>query len=252
MSRSQGEQEVGKRLEKPTPWMEGMVPTLNQRGFMSETLDRFSMAFVEYAAICGHEALDIGCAYGVATREVLVRGGRVLACDMEPGHLEILEREMPEEYLDRLRVRQGLLPRVDFDEQAFGAILASRVVHFLDGDELRLAFAKLFRWLKPGGRAFVIADTPYTGFWASIADDYERRKASGEEWPAFIDDVAPLLNKTADEMPEDMFRFLNPLDPDLLAREAERAGFTVEEAAFTGSGGNPDGNQHAGLIALRA
>ena len=43
-----------------------------------------------------------------------------------------------------------------------------------------------------------------------------------------------------------MFRFLNPLDPDLLAREAERAGFTVEEAAFTGSGGNPDGNEHAG------
>ena len=221
MSSTPGEEPAEKPLDKPVPWMKGMVPTLNQRGFMAETLDRFSMAFVEYAAICGHEALDMGCAYGVATREVLVRGGRVLACDMEAGHLEILEREMPEEYRDRLRTQQGLLPHVDFDEQAFGAILASRIVHFLDGDELRLAFAKMFSWLKPGGRAFIIAD------------------------------VAPLLNKTADELPDDMFRFLNPLDPDILAREAERAGFTVEEAAFTGSGGNPDGNEHAGLIALR-
>ena len=251
MSSTPGEEPAEKPLDKPVPWMKGMVPTLNQRGFMAETLDRFSMAFVEYAAICGHEALDMGCAYGVATREVLVRGGRVLACDMEAGHLEILEREMPEEYRDRLRTQQGLLPHVDFDEQAFGAILASRIVHFLDGDELRLAFAKMFRWLRPGGRAFIIADTPYTGFWASIADDYERRKAAGEEWPSFIADVAPLLNKTADELPDDMFRFLNPLDPDILAREAVRAGFTVEEAAFTGSGGNPDGNEHAGLIALR-
>jgi SAM-dependent methyltransferase len=237
-------------VEKPKAWMEGMVPTLNQRGFMAETLDRFSMAFVEYAAICGHEALDIGCAYGVATREVLVRGGRVLACDMEPGHLEILEREMPSEHRERLRTQPGLLPDVDFPERRFGAILCSRVVHFLDGDELRLAFAKMYRWLRPGGRAFIIADSPYTGFWSSIADDYERRKAAGEEWPAFIEDIAPLLQR--EQVPEGMLAYLNPLDPDLLAREARRAGFTVEEAAFTGRGGEPDGRQHAGLIALRA
>lgn len=236
-------------VEKPTPWMEGMVPTLNNRGFMSETMERFSMAFIDYAAICGHEVLDMGCAYGVATREVLERGGTVIACDMEAGHVEILEREMPAELRGRLRTSVGELPAADFPAASFGAILCSRVLHFLTGDEIRLSLQKMHGWLKPGGRVFLIADTPYTGFWFSTAPDYERRKAAGDEWPGYIDDVAPLLNR--ESLPEGMFRFLNPLDPDILRRECERAGFSVEDAAFTGRGGNPDGNEHAGVIAIR-
>ncbi len=233
---------------RPKPFMEGMIPTLNNRGFMSETLDRFSMAFIDYAAICDAEVLDLGCAYGVATREVLERGGRVLASDMDPGHLEILEQETPAELLGRLRTEVGLLPDVDFPAEAFAAILCSRVLHFLKGEEIRLSLEKMLTWLRPGGRLFVVADTPYTGFWSSIAPEYERRKAAGEQWPAFIEDLAPLLNRS--EVPAGMLPYLNPLDPDILRREAAAAGFAVEEAAFTGRGGEPDGNQHAGLIAL--
>lgn len=236
-------------IEKPTPWMEGMVPTLNNRGFMSETMERYSMAFIDYAAICGHEVLDMGCAYGVATREVLERGGSVTACDMEAGHVEILEREMPAELRGRLRTAVGELPDAEFPDGAFGAILCSRVVHFLTGEQIRTSLKKMHRWLKPGGRLFVIADTPYTGFWFSTAPEYERRKADGEEWPGYIDDVAPLLSR--EELPAGMFRFLNPLDPDILRRECERAAFIVEDAAFTGRAGDPDGNQHAGVIAIR-
>ena len=207
------------------------------------------MAFIDYAAICGPEVLDMGCAYGVATREVLERGGSVLACDMEAGHVEILEQETPEDLRGRLRTAVGELPAADFPDESFGAILCSRVIHFLDGDEIRLALEKMYRWLKPGGRLFLVADTPYTGFWFSTAPEYERRKAAGEEWPGYIDNIAELLNK--EELPDDMFTFLNPLDPDILRRECEGAGFAVEEAAFTGGGGEPDGNQHAGVIAIR-
>lgn len=233
----------------PSPYMQGMIPTLNQRGFMTETLDRFSMAFVDYAAVCGHEVLDIGCAYGVATREVLERGGSVLACDMEPGHVEILENETPPEHRDRLRTAVAELPGAEFPDAGFGAILCSRVLHFLTGEQIREALAKMHRWLRPGGRVFLVADTPYTGFWFRTAPDYERRKAAGEEWPGFIADIAPLLS--SEQVPDGMLPYLNPLDPDLLRRECERAGFEVEEAAFTGRGGEPDGNQHAGVIAVR-
>lgn len=236
--------------EKPTPWMAGMIPTLNGRGFMSETLERFSMAFIDYAAICGHEVLDMGCAYGVATREVLERGGAIMACDMEAGHIEILHRETPEDLRGRLRTSVGALPAVNFPERAFGAILCSRVIHFLTGDEIRESLEKMHAWLKPGGRLFLVADTPYTGFWFSTAPEYERRKSAGEEWPGFIDNIAPLLNR--EEPPPDMLPYLNPLDPDILRRECERAGFTMEEAAFTGRGGDPDGNHHAGAIGIRS
>ncbi len=238
-----------KTPSRPKPFMEGMIPTLNHRGFMSETLDRFSMAFVDYAALCDGEVLDLGCAYGVATRAVLERGGRVLASDMDPGHLEILEQETPAEHRPRLSTKAGLVPEVDFPAAAFAAILCSRVLHFLKTEEIPVALRKMLTWLRPGGRLFLVADTPYTGFWFSIAPEYERRKAAGEPWPAFIENVAPLLNRA--DLPAGMLAYLNPLDPDILRREATSAGFVVEESAFTGRGGEPDGNQHAGLIALR-
>ena len=63
---------------------------------MSATLDEYSNKFVEYAATINHEVLDIGCAYGVATLAALEKGVRVLAVDIDPGHLEILKQRMPE------------------------------------------------------------------------------------------------------------------------------------------------------------
>jgi hypothetical protein len=52
-------------------------------------------------------------------------------------------------------------------------------------------------------------------------------------------------------MPEGMLRYLNPLDPDILARECELAGLRVEEAGFAGRDGDPTARQHAGVVAVR-
>ena len=72
-------------LEMPEPSFGEMIPTLNQRGFMSATIDEYSKKFVEYAATTSDEVLDIGCAYGVATLAALEKGARVLAVDIDPG-----------------------------------------------------------------------------------------------------------------------------------------------------------------------
>ena len=235
--------------ERPKPYIEGLVPTLNNRGFMSETLDYYSARFVAYAGDTADEVLDIGCAYGIATRAALESGARVLACDMEEGHVRILERETPAELRNRLRTEVGVLPHLDFPDQSFGAILCSRVLHFLLAAEIRTTLKKMYAWTVPGGKVFLIADTPYTGFWSSIAPDYERRKAGGDEWPAFIEDISTLLQ--SGQVPDGMLPYLNPLDPDILRRECTAAGFTVEEAGFTGRGDTPDSRQHAGCIASR-
>jgi hypothetical protein len=112
-----------------------------------------------------------------------------------------------------------------------------------------MTLEKMYAWTVPGGKVFLIADTPYTGFWSSIAPDYERRKADGDEWPAFIEDISTLLQ--SGQIPDGMLPYLNPLDPDILRRECEGAGFTVEEAGFTGRGDDPEARQHAGCIAFR-
>ena len=122
----------------------------------------------------------------------------MFACDLEPRHLDILAQRVPGDVRCRYRSKAGALPEVDFDEGSFGAILAARVLHFLAGAHVEQTVAKMYRWMQPGGRLFLVADSPYTGPWRVAADDYERRKAAGDPWPGLIEDYAKFLPATAD------------------------------------------------------
>jgi SAM-dependent methyltransferase len=237
------------RRQRPKAFMPGLVPTLNHRGFMSESLDHFGREFARYAAHCSAPVLDIGCAYGIATRAALDQGATVHACDMDAGHLDILVEETPAAQRQRLTTRVGVLPDVDFPAGAFGAILCSRVLHFLLAAEIRASLEKMHAWLRPGGRLFLVADTPYSGFWAGGAPAYEQRKAAGEEWPALIEDISVYFKDGA--CPPGMLPYLNPLDPDILARECHRAGFVVEESGYAGRPNDRESRHHAGVIALK-
>jgi SAM-dependent methyltransferase len=237
------------RRQRPKSSYPGLVPTLNSRGFMSDSLDPISQRFAEYSGHCSGRVLDIGCAYGIATRAALDRGARVHACDMDEGHIEILLEETPAEQRERLTTSVGTLPDVEFAEASFAAILCSRVLHFLLGPEIRAAVGRMSSWLAPGGRVFLVADTPYSGFWSSGAPAYERRKAAGEEWPALIEDIGVYLKDG--RCPAGMLPYLNPLDPDLLARECEKAGLIVLEKAYMGRPGDEAAKHHAGVIAAR-
>ena len=233
--------------ESPVP---GLIPTLNKTGWMTESLDRYSAEFARYAGTLESEVLDIGCAYGVATLAALEAGARVLACDMEPKHLDILLNRVPSELRERIRTAPAILPDQDFAAASFGAILAARVLHFLDGPAITTTVAKMYDWLAPGGRLFLVADSPYTGPWASHAERYEARKAAGDEWPGLCDDYHDLLPEGVD--PSGHPTFINPLDPDLLTRECRAAGFDIIEAEFLpGSTKWSTGREHAGVIAQK-
>ncbi len=233
--------------DSPVP---GLIPTLNKTGWMTETLDEYSADFAAYAGTIESEALDIGCAYGVATLAALAAGGRVLACDIEPQHLEILEQRVPTEQRTRFRSQTGVLPAVEFPPESFGAILASRVLHFLNGDQIEVTITKMFDWLKPGGRLYLVADTPYTGPWYIHAEAYEQKKAAGDPWPGFVADYRALLSASTD--PEGHPEFINPLDPDILTRVCRDAGFNIISAALlSGSTRHAKGNEHAGVIAAK-
>lgn len=237
-------------LKRPGTVYGGLVPTMNNRGFMTEAMDYYAERFVAYAADCRRPVLDIGCAYGVATRAALEAGATVVASDMEQKHLDVLVDETPEAMRTRLTTTAGILPGIEFPDESFDAILCSRLLHFLLPEEIHRSLCDMHDWLQPGGRVYLIADTPYTGFWFSTADEYERRKASGEDWPGFIVDISPLLKDGI--VPEGMPRYLNPLDAEILSRECELAGFGVIEASFSGRGGTREGRQHAGVIAERS
>ena len=234
----------------PTSSVPGLIPTLNNTGWMTDTLDDHSRAFTEYAGTIEAACLDIGCAYGVATLPALANGGRILACDLEPRHLEILAQRVPLAHQARFSCQRGALPDVDFPAGSFGAILCARTLHFLRAADIQQTVRKMFDWLQPGGRVFLITDSPYVGPWWQSAPEYERRKREGCPWPGFVQNYAELLPVGTDMAKRPSF--IHPLDPDILHRVVTTAGFEVLEAKFLKGGlASSTGREHAGVIARK-
>ena len=234
----------------PKPFIPGLIPTMNNTGFMTEALDAYSQEFVSYAGSIADEVLDIGCAYGVATLAALAAGARVCAADMDDRHLAVLVRRTPAQQRARLRTAVAILPTADFPAGSFGAILAARVLHFLRGEAIEAVVAKMLNWLRPGGRLFLVADSPYVGPWYTAAPRYEERKKRGERWPGFLENYRQFLPPSAN--PGTHPEFINPLDPDILARVVTEAGFILEKAAFLPGampGSRPE--THAGVVARK-
>jgi len=243
-------------LEMPDANSAGLIPTLNRKGFMNETLNQVSEAFVDYASTCAFQLLDMGCAYGVATLPALAAGANVTACDMDVRHVEILQSRVPQAQRAQLTPCVGEMPQIEFIRETFGAVHCARLVHFLTPEDVRLAFEQMAKWLRPGGKLFLVSDTPYAGYWSATVPDYLERKAAGEEWPGFIADTRPLLRPDSRKAQSDGPFHLNPMDPDILVREAERAGLIVEEARFLPSVSKaererPLSKNQAGVIAVK-
>lgn len=237
----------------------GMVATMNDTGFMFEVRDRFADAFIEEAGRLGRDGgqpvLEVGCAYGVSTIPALEAGARITAADLDQRHLDILRGKVPQHLLGNLELVAGALPHIDFEESKYRAILCSRVLHFLEGDDVDRSVRKMARWLTPGGRLYLVADTPY-GIWRRKIPEFEAGKASGERWPGMMIGLHNYLPSRGVVKPIEKPPFMNVLDPDLLARTCTESGLTVIDAAFIprpdfkGLGGM-DGRENAGVIAIR-
>jgi len=237
----------------------GMVATLNDTGFMFEIRDRFADAFIAEAGRLGRaeqrHALEVGCAYGVSTIPALEAGALITASDLDPRHLEILRGKVPRHLLANLELVPGALPHMDFPQGTYGAILCSRVLHFLAGEDVDAAVRKMAGWLAPGGRLYLVADTPY-GVWRRKIPEFEAAKARGERWPGIMVGLHNYLATGTPVKPIDKPPFMNLLDPDLLARTCREAGLTVLEAEFIprpdfAGLGKLDGRENAGVIAVR-
>lgn len=240
--------------EIPKQWIKGLVPTLNDKGFMFEVLDEYADDFIHTAGSGTDEALEIGCAYGIATIAALQAGARITACDMDPRHLEILRSRVDDSLAEHLTLRPGTLPDIDLPESGFGAILCSRVLHFLTGDDIDRSVRNMYRWLKPGGRLYLVADTPF-GIWRNFIPTWEENVAAGERWPGFMEkpiNYLPYEPSSDDVGPP----IMNLLVPDLLRRTCEDAGFQVDRASFIdrsdfGDNGRMDGRENCGLSAIK-
>jgi SAM-dependent methyltransferase len=218
------------RLEMPAPDHRGWVPTLNQKGWMHVEVIGPAADFVAHASTHQGWSLDIGCAYGAQTIAALKTGARVVANDIDRRHLQLVQRAVPTELSLNLRTRVGAFPNLRLPGNAFGSILASNVLHFLDGPTLERAIARMFNLLQSNGKVFIKVISPYnTPFLERYTPHYEQRKAAGEKWPGVVQDMRTFLGS---ERGDQVIGMTHYLEPDILAPAFERAGFRIDQAEF--------------------
>ena len=126
------------------------------------------------------------------------------------------------------------------------------VLHFFDGALIEKSVSQLFLSLKPGGKLFIVADTPYIKPFQGFIPIYEKLKKDGAQWPGLISDLASYVPSRAPNLPG-MF---HALDPEVLSRVLVGAGFRIEKFGIFAQTRYPediqlDGREGVGCVAVR-
>jgi SAM-dependent methyltransferase len=211
--------------------------TLNNMGWMFKHHDPSLDAFLKHVEHTKGYYADIGTAFGYATLEALKRGGRVLAVDLDPGHIDVLVNECPDTDCSRLEARSGNFPNeIDLPENAFDGILLSRVLIFLIPDEIDQALAKIYKALKPGGVLFLTSPSHLRKKWMPLRPIHEQQKNAGARWPGHVENLWELVPSMETILPNT----IQLIDEESLRRGLKEAGFTIQECDYAPQEDGPD------------
>lgn len=195
-------------------------------GWSSNTLNELSELFVN---ACTQETtvLDVGAAMGIASIPALQRGAIVHANDASAEQLKILEQNTPAEHQPRLHLHPGRFHRdFKFKADSFDLAHASNVFHFFTGRQLEQSASLLHHILKPGGRVFILAATPWMGPFTSFIPTYEQNVKNQLPWPGWIENARQFsTHRLLSNFPKS----IHLLDEAVLQRVFSAAGFEVEQ-----------------------
>lgn len=231
-----------------------LILTLNKMGYMNTEPEFYNDAFVEFSAQCSYPCLETGTAYGKTTLAALKKGATIIANDLSKAHLDILLQNTPQELRKNLTLIPGAFPEVlSIEENSLGAVLSSRMLNFLEPQILPLAFREIFKWLRPGGKFFILVSSPYMGNFKSFVPYYLNARAQNKEWPGLLKDMAAYNPGRAQDLPS----FMNLLDIEDIALLLIKAGFHIENIGYSSvSSRYPDdvkfdGREHVGAIGIK-
>ncbi len=239
-------------------------------GFTTAPCDPVSRKFIEYAATVvehGGKMLEIGAAFGAATLEALAKGSIVFCNDIDPENLAVVRSRSIESLPDsadsitgdssRLVLIPGRFPEelVGLPEHFFDAILLCRVLHFFSGKKIEESLALLSNLLAPGGKIYIVCETPYLKNWQRFLPEFNRRVSDGNEWPGEVTDPAEYESSgRAASLP----KFVHWITKEVLERSLLRTKFSVEYSEYIDRKGQfPDdlllsGCESVGVIGLSA
>lgn len=216
--------------------------------------------------------IDMGCAYGNTTITALKAGAeKVIACDMEIQHLEQVKIQAENENLaSHLEIVQGIFPNdYEFTHNTIDAFHASHIFEFLNGNAVETALNKIFSWLKPNGKLFMLT---YTIFVKEL-DNLIFRKEDGIKWPGFfenynnycteIDEISNDDNDhiemgETDDFIEEIDSNFHMFELDIVKHALEKVGFMIQKINYLDGKTNAamketwlNGRELLGLVAYK-
>ena len=228
------------KLKKPNPEPDGRVQTLNKKGAMAPNVDRFIVeGFMQYGK--NKRALDIGGGYGDVMITMLKRHPQTIyhLNDLDERHLFIAAYEAHIAKVQKTALEKALFIGTDFlrmsQHRTYDAILISRVLHFFSPDKLSRVIQKIFHLLRPGGKVYVLAMTPYIKRYKSFIPEYEKRLCRNDPYPGYVQSLHTWVNHSAisasqlKQISPEPFMFL---DDKVLSMFFKNAGFYIKKCCM--------------------
>lgn len=238
-------------------------------GFTTTPCDPVSQKFIEYVNEIAKKdgvVLEVGAAFGAASLEALATGATVFCNDIDSRNLAVVKNR----YLKKLENHQDILTNdnsklilvpgsfpnelAGLPKNYFDAILICRVLHFFTGAQIEKSLEQLSAQLKPGGKLFVVCETPFLKNWQAFIQEHEKRKEKGIRWPGEINNPVEYESSgRAAALP----KFVHWITKEILGRSLEESKFGVEHLSYIDRSGQfpddllLDGRESVGAVAAK-
>lgn len=212
------------------------VPTLNKMGWAIGPQDEYSQQWVVDSLESEGVALEVAAAFGFTSEKLLrkcdqqgITAKKLIVNDLDGTHLDQFQERISDvQQLQPLLMPGDFLNELDIEANSINTILASRVLHMLNGEQIVLALNLFYNWLQEDGKLYLIVGTPYNKSWKLFLEEYDARKQRGDKFPGFVDDPSRWCPERAGDLPE----YVHFLDLDILSDLAQNIGFTVVKSGY--------------------
>ncbi len=247
-----------KDLKLPKTNIPNRYPTLNKMGWVAPPDDPISKAYIEFVISNKvNTSLEVGAGYGMVLKEILKKqfsdNKEFLINDLGEKHLLILKESLSKNEKKLVKFLPGnFLKDITVKEKSIDAILASRVLHMLNGKELEHAVMFFNKSLKINGKLFIVVGTPYNKGWKKFLPEYNDRKLKGVKFPGLILDPAKWCKERSQNLP----KYIHLLDIDIMSLLLKGAGFKIQKYEYiiredTNDNFVPGKTESLGIIAIK-
>ncbi len=184
------------KLKTPKPDKDGRYQTLNKRGTTTPYSNYFIDEFARYAQHGKKRVLQIDATFGHHTINALEKPiSEFITTDTCISHLAItamrIHNLLPDDRSSSVKFFHGPFPKSFkyFKSNSLDAVLLNRVLHYYSPKELIKTMKELLRVLKPGGRIYVIAITPYVNRYKSFIPLYKQRLILKQQYPGYLNNL---------------------------------------------------------------